>query len=44
VFRTPTQGLEAGAGPFIFEPGPFSASNVVSNPEAGAGPFSTEPR
>ncbi|MBX3264433.1 MAG: hypothetical protein KF782_32475 [Labilithrix sp.] len=43
AFRTPTQGLEAGAGQFMTEPAPFSASSLAPNPEAGAGPFTTEP-
>jgi hypothetical protein len=42
VPRTPTEGLEAGAGGFLTEPPPFSASNLAPNPEAGAGPFVTE--
>ncbi len=42
TYRTPTQGLEAGAGPFLSEPSPFSASSFQANPEAGAGRFSTD--
>jgi hypothetical protein len=42
VPRTPTEGLEAGAGGFLTEPAPYSATNLAPNPEAGAGPFVTE--
>lgn len=41
-YRTPTQGVQSGAGGFISEPGPFSATNLAPNPEAGAGPFETD--
>ncbi|HVH45130.1 MAG TPA: hypothetical protein VM925_22410 [Labilithrix sp.] len=42
LYPTPTEGLEGGAGQFVTEPPPFSASSLSPNPEAGAGPFITD--
>lgn len=44
VFRTPTEGVEGGAGSFITESPPFGASSMPPNPEADAGAFGTEPQ
>jgi len=45
IFRTPTYGLEAGAGQFLTEPPPLGASSMATtpNPQAGAGEFLTQP-